>query len=60
MSFFDEQVLLEGDYRLQAISVEAELGRGNSRVHAVKILGESFAMKQLTIHSDYEYHSFLK
>ena len=59
-NFFNDQTFVEGDIKHDSIIIEDELGRGNSRVHAVRINGCRYAMKQLLISNDYQYHNFLK
>lgn len=35
--FFEDQFLIEGDYKLSTISIETEIGQGNARVYAAHI-----------------------
>jgi hypothetical protein len=58
--FFANHVVVEGDYRLEEIRVEEELGRGNAHVYTACVRGETLALKQIEIKTDYEYQSFLK
>jgi hypothetical protein len=58
--FFANHVVLEGDYRLEEIKVEEELGRGNAHVYTATIKDNTYALKQIEIKNDYEYQSFLK
>lgn len=58
--FFANHTVLEGDYRLEEIKVEEELGRGNAHVYTACVREQMFALKQIEIKNDYEYQSFLK
>lgn len=58
--FFANHTVLEGDYRIDDIKVEEELGRGNAHVYTAQIKGETYALKQIEIKNDYEYQNFLK
>lgn len=58
--FFANHVVLEGDYSLEEIRVEEELGRGNAHVYTASIGGQTLALKQIEIKNDYEYQNFLK
>ena len=58
--FFSHHHLIEGDYNLEDIQIEEELGRGNSHVYTAIIKGQLCAVKQIEIKDDYEYRSFLQ
>ena len=58
--FFANHTVLEGDYRIEDIKVEEELGRGNAHVYTISIKGQTYALKQIEIKNDYEYQNFLK
>ena len=52
-NFFANHEVLEGDYALQDIKVEEELGRGNAHVYTASIKEEVYALKQIEIKNDY-------
>lgn len=52
-NFFAHHVLLEGDFQLNDIKVEEEIGQGNSHVYTAVIKEERLALKQIEIKSDY-------
>lgn len=58
--FFANHTAIEGDYRIEDIKVQQELGRGNAHVYTASIKGETYALKQIEIKTDSEYQKFLK
>ena len=58
--FFANHKVMEGDYRLEDIKVDEEIGRGNAHVYIATIKGKTSALKQIEIKNDYEYQNFLK
>ena len=46
-NFFANHTVMEGDYRLEDIKVEEEIGRGNAHVYYVSIKNKTSALKQI-------------
>ena len=59
-NFFACHSLIQGDFTLEQIKVEEELGHGNAHVYTASISNKNYALKQIEIKNDYEYQNFLQ